>query len=819
MVILKFGGTSVGSVSGIHTIENILRQYISEKKEIALVCSAFSGTTDLLLQAASFSAANNPEYKNCLSHLVSKSLDLINGLFPEESTHKSKAIEHFNHCYQGIVQMIDGIYALQEHTPKSLDYIAAHGEIISNFILAIYFESKNIPVEYCDARQFICTNDSFGNALVDFESTNEKINAYFKIKHRIPIITGFIGATTKNETTTLGRGGSDYTAAIIGAALNVDSIEIWTDVDGVLTADPRKVKKAMCIDTMTYAEAFEMSHFGAKVIYPPTIIPATLKNIPVFIKNTFNATFPGTKISNEYIDDNRLIKGISSISNTTLLTLEGSGMFGVPGIAGRLFMSLARHKINVILITQVSSEHSISFAINPNDEKGAIEAINFEFLTEIKQNIILPIKVEKNLSIVAIVGESMRYSTGIAGKMMQSLGKNGINIVAIAQGSSELNISVVINNYDESKALNAIHNAFFISETRNVHIFIAGVGLIGSALLNQIKEQYEHIRQNNFLDLKLMGISNSKTIVFNQDYEGINYNHWSELLANSSVHANPDYFINLMFQYNLPNTIFIDNTAGSDYISFYEKILEHNISIITPNKNGITQDIKEYKTLRRLAKKKNTNFGYETNVGAGLPVISTIRNLLSSGDEITKINGVFSGSLSFIFNNFDSSKSFSSLVKTAGELGFLEPDPRIDLFGLDFRRKMLILARECGLDQELKDVVFESFLPKPCLEADTVSDFLKSLEINNDYFKELVTKAELENKKLRLVGTIENNQSTIELKAVDSSDPLYFLNGSDNMLVIYSKRYANRPLVIQGPGAGAEVTAAGIFAELIQFSM
>jgi aspartokinase/homoserine dehydrogenase 1 len=662
----------------------------------------------------------------------------------------------------------------------------------------------------------IKTDKGFGAAKVDLEITYKKIREHYSQNPEIQIVTGFISAAKGGLTTTLGRGGSDYTASLLAAGLDADLVEIWTDVDGVLTADPRKVRRAFTIPRMTYNEAMEMSHFGAKVIYPPTLRPAMDKRIPLVIKNTFNPGFEGTYISEKADTKGHAVKGISSINNIALLTMQGSGMVGVPGIAARLFGALAQAGINIILITQGSSEHSISFAIQPKYAAKAKKKVESAFEYEVKSGLVDPIRIEENLSVVAAIGENMRYRPGISGRLFQALGKNGINAVAIAQGSSERNISVVINGSDEAKALNALHEAFFLSETKELHLFMVGVGLIGSTLIAQIRGQAAFLKEKRFLEIKVIGLANSKKMIF--DENGIDLENWRESLDNSRTPMNIAEFIQHMKMLNLSNTIFVDNTANEVISDYYESILDSSISISTPNKIATSSAYLKYQRLKNIASKRGVQFMYETNVGAGLPVISTLNDLIISGDRILKIEGVLSGSLSYIFNSFQNLEGcrFSEIVRKAKELGYTEPDPRVDLNGLDVRRKLIILARETGLSLEASDVEIQNILPEACQKAKNVEDFFVEIEKADSIFEKMRTKAAAENKKLRYIACLESDKAKISLEAVDPKHPFYTLSGSDNMIVFTTERYKERPLVVRGPGAGAEVTAAGVFSEIIK---
>jgi aspartokinase/homoserine dehydrogenase 1 len=682
-------------------------------------------------------------------------------------------------------------------------------------IVAAYLQSIGLPAQYLDARQIVATDKQFTKARVNFDVTNRQTAEYFAQRPgTLQVITGFIGSARGGLTTTLGRGGSDYTAAIIGAALNAEAIEIWTDVNGVLTADPRKVRKAFSIPTMTYAEAMEMSHFGAKVIYPPTIQPALRKRIPLYIKNTFEPEHPGTFISDAPSQNARAVQGISSISQVALLTMQGPALFGVPGTAAAMLTSLAQAGVNIILITQGSSEHSISFAVQPSDAKIAEKALLKAFEQQFKEGMFSPLKVETELSIVAIIGENMRHMPGIAGRLFQALGNNGINCVAIAQGSSELNVSVVIERHDETKALNALHQAFFLSDTHELNLFMVGVGLVGKALLKQIHEQAAFLKDEQQIEVKIAGLSNSRRMLF--DADGIDINNWKNLLGEASTAADMDAFVHQMVDLNLPNAVFIDCTSSADVAKHYAPILEESIAISTPNKLAASGPLVDYKQLKAISVKRGVPFGFETNVGAGLPVLTTLSDLRQSGDRILSIEGVLSGTLSYIFNSFDGSKPFSAVVKEAQQLGLTEPDPRDDLNGADVSRKLLILARESGLQAEATDIVLEPFIPADCMDAASVDEFFDKLKSHDVHFARLLHEALSRHEKLRVVASLRHGVARIGLESVPPSHPFYTLDGSDNMIVFTSQRYHKRPLVVRGPGAGDEVTAAGIFAEVLR---
>lgn len=821
MKVLKFGGSSVAKPERIQGIIEILKAYYIRGDRFTVVFSAFGGITDALLDMAKKAEHAEVTYMVAFEQFKSRHLETAQTLLSAERFQKIR-VKIEENCAT-LLDILRGVYLVREASPRTLDYIVSFGERTANFIIAEVLDHNGIPAQYLDARKIVKTDKHFGSAKVDFTATYELTRAYYE-QHstHVQVVTGFIGSakgsSSQNKegdfglTTTLGRGGSDYTAAILAAGLGASVIEIWTDVDGVLTADPRKVKKAFTIPTMTYAEAMEMSHFGAKVIYPPTLQPAFQKKIPLYIKNTFNPNFIGTFISDSKENNGHDVQGISSVSNVSMLTLQGSGLFGSVGIAGRLFSSLAQAKINIILITQGSSESSITFAVQPSDARRAKKAVEEEFEYEVKSGLVDELKIENDLAVVAAVGENMRYRPGIAGRMFRALGKNGVNCVAIAQGSSELNISVVIPRAYETKALNALHEAFFLSDTKTLHVFIVGVGLIGSTLLKQIKRQAQFLKDNRSLEIKVIGMANSRKMLF--DEAGICLDTWKTDLENG-VNMVLDNFLDKMKHLNLSNSIFIDNTANENVAARYAEILNESISISTPNKIANSGTYSNYKKLRDIAKLRGVKFLYETNVGAGLPIISTLSDLIASGDRILKIEGVLSGSLSYIFNNFKDNKKFSDIVRDAQQLGYTEPDPRDDLSGSDVRRKILILAREAGFALESVEVEIQNILPQACTDAKTVTQFFEELEKADEYFENLKQKAVTEGGALRMIASLDKGRATIGLQLVTATNPFAQLSGSDNMIVFTTERYQERPLVVQGAGAGAEVTAAGVFAEVI----
>ncbi len=812
MNVLKFGGSSIASAERIRGVVEILKRYYAEGDHFTVVFSALGGVTDQLIRMSEIAAEGDDAYIPLYDAITERHQQIVQTLLQPPLA--DEVALRIRESHDVLKNLLYGIFLVREASPRTMDYVLSFGERSSAHLIAQVLRQEGIPASYLDARKIIKTDKNFGNAKVNFKETYRRVREHYSENPEIQIVTGFIGSTKGGLTSTLGRGGSDYTASLLAAGLEADKIEIWTDVDGVLTADPRRVKRAFTIPSMTYGEAMEMSHFGAKVIYPPTLQPAMQRQIPLYIKNTFRPDFEGTLISGKQDQHSQQVKGISSINQIALLKLSGSGLFGVPGTAARLFSSLAQADINIILITQGSSEHSISFAVKPDEAKYAKQCVEDEFEYELERRQVDAVKIEEELSVVAIIGERIRDQPGIAGRMFQALGQNGINAVAIAQGSSELNISVAIPMADESKALNALHEAFFLSQVKELHLFIVGVGLIGGTLLKQIHQQARLLRDHRSLLIKVVGLSNTKKMVFNED--GIDLSRWRSILDESEVKADLPLFVGRMKEFNLSNTVFIDNTADQRVASYYESILDHSISISTPNKIATSSSYLQYQRLLTIAKRRGVHFLYETNVGAGLPVISTLNDLINSGDRILKIEGVLSGSLSYIFNQFDGSRPFSAIVREARSRGFTEPDPREDLAGLDVRRKLIILARETGIPLEASDVHIQPILPAEVQEAEDVDQFFERLEAFDHHFEEGRRGATQAGKVLRFIAKLEEGRASIALEAVGMENPFYTLSGSDNMIVFTTDRYQERPLVVRGPGAGAEVTAAGVFAEIIR---
>ena len=821
--ILKFGGASMNTPETIEQVVNIVRKSRKDAHVPAVVVSAMRGVTDQLIHIAELASQKKGFYKTLLQNIEKRHADAIKSLL---GTHvQTSSLKNVEAIFSELAHDVREVSSVGTLSGGARDKITSCGERLSAHLLADVLNARNVPCEYLDMRDIIVTDDSFGSATVEFSRTNANIKRHFSDKNRkLQVATGFIAATRNQETTTIGRGGSDYTACILGAALNASArggsasggkvIEIWAGVEGVLTADPKKVKDALPIRTMSYEEAAEISYFGAKVIHPATMRPAFEKNITIHIKNTFDPAAPGTLIVKKSAPDGGLIKGISAVSGIAMLSLRGIGMAGASGVSGRLFGTLGREKVNVILITQASSEHSISIAVAPADAERAKSAIEEEFAPERAEHAIDDVLVERELSIIAIVGEGMRHQRGLAGRLFQTLGRNGINVVAIAQGSSELNVSAVINQSEEIKALNAVHAAFFTPERKAINIFQVGVGLIGHTLLEQIHEQKDSLALEHGYAIRLAGVANTRTFALSP--EGINTGSWRKALEKSKTKMDIKDFVETMKRMGLPESVFVDCTASEEVASCYADVLRAGISVVTPNKRANSGTYKQYKELKQLALKHGVKFLYETNVGAGLPVISTINDLRLSGDKIIKIEAILSGTLSYIFNNFSGDKGFSEIVAKARELGYTEPDPRSDLDGMDVARKILILAREAGFPLEIKDVKVKGLLSSQLQKAKSIDDFFVKLKKEDSAFEKKRATAEKNGQVLRFIATLEKGKATVSLQAVGKTHPFYSLSGNDNVIAFTTKRYSTTPIVIKGPGAGAKVTAAGVFADILR---
>ena len=805
--VLKFGGTSVGSVDSLKSVVKIVQQANQNSTVIAVV-SALGGITNQLVSSSDLALKGDDSYKNILLEIENRHFDVIRQLI--DINEQSSLIATIKVLLNQLEDILIGVSLVQELSPKTSDFILSFGELLSSVII-----SKLLNCNWLDSREVIVTDSNYGNANVDFEISNPKIKQYVQQStQNLFVAPGFISKTKDGYPSTLGRGGSDYTAAIFAAALDASILEIWTDVNGIMTANPKQVEAAFSVPKVSYKEAMELSHFGAKVIYPPTVLPVFKKNIPVVIKNTFDPEAQGTLISNDADDSGMGVKGISSIDKITLISLSGSGMIGIPGISSRLFGALSIAQVNIILITQASSEYSITFAISPNDVDKAVEAVNKEFEFEILSGKVNPVQVELNKSIVALVGEKMSGQVNVAGKMFSALGVNGINVRAIAQGSSERNISVVIDEKDVKKALNVLHERHFEKDHKRVNLFVVGVGNVGATLVDQIKEQQKSLEENVKVEIRIVGLCNSRKMLIQEN--GIDLQDWKNLLENAGQNFDKDQLIDVIKELNLRNSVLVDCTANYDVAKIYKAALSANISVVTANKIAASSNFAEYKELKKIALKNGAQFLFETNVGAGLPVIKTINDLVHSGDKIKRIEATVSGSLNFIYNNYNGSNTFHDVVKEAQRLGYTEPDPRIDLSGVDVKRKILILVREGGYQMEMDDVLVKDILPKSCFEVESVDDFFGELVKYEETFAAQLKQAQSENRKLRVVAVFDGAQASVELQAVDAQHPFYSLQGTDNVVAIYTDRYAKQPMVIQGAGAGAAVTAAGVFADIIR---
>ncbi|MDR1287279.1 MAG: bifunctional aspartate kinase/homoserine dehydrogenase I [Treponema sp.] len=820
--VLKFGGTSVGSAAGAGKIVEIVRERLVPKEPLVMVVSALSGVTDGLIAAARAAEARQP-YAAAVRALEKRHKDLSARFLA--GADRKRANAETGALVSELLRVLDGAAILGELSARTLDLVMSFGERLSASLYASILTAAGIPSAPLDTRALLKTDGNAGRANVLFPETFRNIKAALsgargERLRRVFVTTGFIGSDAEGRTTTLGRGGSDLTAAVFGAALGVKEVEIWTDVDGILTADPRLVKNAFRIGEISYVEAMELSHFGARVIYPPTIRPALEKGIPIRIRNTFNPSCEGTRIVKDAAGGDYPIRGISSMRDIALVRLQGSGMVGAAGFSSRLFLALARRHINVILITQSSSEYSICCAVLPSDAEAAAEALRGEFSREIAAGGIDPPVSETGLSIIAVVGSRMKSTSGISGKVFHALGRNGVNVVAIAQGSSELNISLVISRQDEEKALNAIHEAFFLSAVRSVNLFLTGTGLIGGTLLEQISGHREILADEYKIRINLVGAANSRRMIFRR--EGLDPRRAASLLSQENTEKTEPYslraFVGRMKELNLPNAAFCDCTASDEVSAAYAGILKSSVPVVTPNKRANAGSLEYYRELTGYSRERGIPYLYETTVCAGLPVISTLRDLFLSGDKVKRIEAVLSGTLSYIFNNFDGSKTFSALVREAKAKGYTEPDPRDDLNAMDAARKALILARECGMDLEFSNVAVEPILPAACFRAKDVDAFFRELEKTDRGFEERRAAAAACGKALRYVAVIEEGAAKLSLRAEKEGSPFRTLFDSDNIVVITTGRYSKLPMVIKGPGAGAQVTAGGVFADIVRIA-
>ena len=809
MKVLKFGGTSVAGTDQIKKVGEVIK---STQDCQVVVVSALGGVTDNLIDAGQLAEQGDKSYERVLENLANRHRIVCNKLLEDPENHIQRDITQI---FTQLDSIANGVYLLREFTPRTTDLMVSFGEKLSARILTEYLKKLDIEAEYLDSGEIIFTNDIHNGASINFEVSEKAVKNKMERVKRIQVIPGFTGKTSEGKTTTLGRGGSDLSATYIGSVLDADEVQIWTDVDGFMSADPGKVPGAFSLTSLSYDEALELSYFGAQVLLSPAIQPARDKNVPIRIKNTFNQGFPGTLVSAESEPLQNFAKGITSIDEIALITIKGSGMVGVKGISARVFSTLARADINVILISQASSEQSICVAISPYVAEKAKKTLTDEFSLEIQAKMVDSIVIEKSYSIIAIVGEKMKKTPGVAGRIFNSLGEKKINVVAIAQGSSELNISVVINRKDEVRALRAIHDEFF-SETTRVNLIQVGVGVIGKELLSQIKSNRDKLLKEQNLDIRVISVANSKKMTL--EPEGLDLDHWDEKLNNSETDVNILELMDTINNINLTDCILVDCTASKEISNLYEKAFKNRISVVTANKIANTGPYQTYKKLHETSDQYNVHYLYETTAGAGLPIIDTIKNLLDSGDKIKKLEAILSGTISYIFNTFSIDKNFSKVVKQAKQKGFTEPDPREDLKGTDFARKLLLLCRELGEKIEMKDLEIEPLLPESCLRADSVEKFYKELEEEDQNFKAMLEEAESQKKAIRYIASYSSGEARIELRKVSSDHPFYSLKGSDNIISIQTARYDN-PLVIKGAGAGAEVTAAGLLSDIFKIAV
>lgn len=812
MQVLKFGGTSVANAENIDRVISIVSEKIKSDSTV-LVVSALGGVTDLLLHAAVLASEGDESFREKLNYVEQRHLEAVKSLIPV--THQSQLLSLVKKSCNEIEDICNGIFLLRELTDRSRDRISSYGEWLSSQIISAAFRAKGIENVWKDSRELIVTNSVFTNAEVDFEITGDRIKEFFvENKSTLYVLPGFIASDKQGVTTTLGRGGSDYTAAIMAAGLNAALLEIWTDVSGMMTADPRLTANAKIIPHISYQEAMELSHFGAKVIYPPTIQPVMSRSIPVWIKNTFAPADNGTLIEATASRNGNIVRGISSINHIALISLEGSGMVGIPGFSRRLFEALSNEKINVILITQSSSEHSICVGINAASAPQAKHAVDTAFANEIALKKVEPLIIETDLSIVALVGENMKSHPGISGRMFSAMGRNGVNIRAIAQGSSEKNISAVISTRDVKKAINVLHEEFFETTYKQVNLFITGTGNVGSRLLAQLRQQAQYLQQKMHLQVRVVGLSNSRRMLFKED--GVDLASWENQLGGSEP-ANLNSFVQGIIDRNLRNSIFVDITANEEVASVYDRLLQKSVSVVACNKIAASSAFSNYRKLKDLADEFNSHFLFETNVGAGLPVIATLNDLVRSGDRIHQIDAVLSGTLNFVFNNYDGTRSFASVVRQAQTEGYTEPDPRLDLGGVDVMRKIMILARESGEMLEMSEIENRSFMPPSCMQG-TVEDFYNEMEKEEFHFKKLYEEARDKGCKLKFVASFKNGKASVGLQHINPEHDLYHLYGKDNVVLFYTDRYSEQPLVVKGAGAGADVTASGVFADILRAS-
>ena len=809
MKVLKFGGTSVGSVASILSLQKIVEKE-AKHQPIIVVVSALGGITDQLITTSQLALKGDESWRNEFDSIVARHHKMIDAIITDPHDRES-LFNNVDSLFEQLQSIYYGVFLIHDLSHKTEDTIVSYGERLSSRIVATLIRGA----KWFDSRKFIKTEEKQGKRNLDSELTNKLVLDTFSDLPRISLVPGFIAQDRDSgDITNLGRGGSDYTASILAASLNAEVLEIWTDVDGFMTADPRVIKSAYTINELSYAEAMELCNFGAKVVYPPTIYPVCVKNIPIKVKNTFNPDGKGTIIKSHVENNQKPIKGLSSIKGTTVITVTGLSMVGVVGVNRRIFSSLANNGISVFLVSQAASENNTSIGVKDEDADNAVRVLNDEFRLEIEDGRMFPMHAESGLATVAIVGENMRRTPGISGKLFEVLGRSGISIIAIAQGASEMNISFVVKGTDLRKALNVLHDSLFLSEYKVLNLFICGVGTVGGMLIEQIKSQYEELKQNSNLKLKVVGIASSKNAIFNRD--GLNLDNYREELK-ASEPSNPEHLRDVILQMNIFNSVFVDCTASQDVAALYQSLLENNISVIAANKIAASGKYEDYYHLKQTAIQRGVKFRFETNVGAGLPIIGTINDLRNSGDKILKIEAVLSGTLNFIFNEIGAETPFSETVKRAKEQGYSEPDPRIDLSGKDVVRKLVILTREAGYKVEQEDVEKHLFVPNDYFQG-SVEDFWKRLPELDANFEQRREKLAEDGKRWRFVATMDHGKTNVALKEVDSSHPFYNLEGSNNIVLLTTDRYKEYPMQIQGYGAGASVTAAGVFANIMSIA-
>ena len=810
MKVLKFGGTSVGSVKSILSLKRIVEKE-AKRQPIVVVVSALGGITDQLISTSHLAQEGKEEWKEQYEQMVDRHHKMIDTIITDTSD-REELFNKVDALFEQLHSIYFGVYLIHDLSKKTLDAIVSYGERLSSNIVSTLVKGSR----WMDSRNFIKTTTSpNGKTVLDSELTNHLVKEAFKDMARVTLLPGFISSDKDSgETTNLGRGGSDYTAAIIAADLDAEILEIWTDVNGFMTADPRVIKTAYTIDELSYVEAMELCNFGAKVVYPPTIYPVRIKNIPIRVKNTFNPDAPGTIIKDKIVNDHKPIKGISSIKNTSLITVSGLAMVGVIGVNRRIFTALANNGISVFMVSQASSENSTSIGVRDEDAAEAARVLDNEFAAEIEDGAMFPMHVESNLATVAIVGENMKHAAGIAGKLFGTLGRSGISVIACAQGASETNISFVVQGAELRKTMNVLHDSFFLSEYKVLNLFICGIGTVGGKLIEQIRSQYENLKEHSRLKLNVVGVASSHNAIFSRD--GIDLDNYRALLKQSEP-SDPEKLRDRILSMNIFNAVFVDCTASKEIADLYQSLLDHNISIVAANKIAASSAYDNYSHLKETALRRGIKFLFETNVGAGLPIIGTINDLRNSGDRILKIEAVLSGTLNFIFNKISADCPFSKTVLAAKEEGYSEPDPRIDLSGTDVVRKIVILAREAGYRVEQEDVEKHLFVPDEYFKG-SLEEFWKHLpDLDADFEKRRKTLEE-EGKRWRFIATMDHGKVSVALKAVGQDSPFYKLEGSNNIVLLTTERYKEYPMLIQGYGAGASVTAAGVFANIISIA-